>query len=81
MARYVSPAAAARHFNRHPRTIENWLTNRYITGYSDGGRSILVDLEEIEVAFQTNPRMRDGRKPYGGRARIVPLPIQPEAQK
>lgn len=77
MARYISKPSAAKTLKRNERTIENWIGEGYITGFRDAGGAILVDLDEIEGAFKRNPKMRDGRKPYGPKARIVPLPVAP----
>ena len=74
MARYATIETAARHFNVNPRTPRNWLSQAFIRGYDDGNGKIHVDLDEIEAAFKTNPKMRDGRKRYG-KAVIVPMPI------
>lgn len=74
MATYVPLGRAASVFRRHVRTIENWVGAGFIHGYRDRSGAILVDLAEIEAAFRTNPRMRDGRKPYGPLSKILPLP-------
>lgn len=75
MARYFNIPNAARHFQKSNRTIELWIGNGFIHGYRDGTSNILVDIDEIERAFKTNTRMRDGRKPFGPKAKIVPLPV------
>lgn len=75
MARYLSIPNAARIVQRHPRSVENWVGNGFIVGYRDADGKIRVDLDEIERAFKTNPRMRDGRKPFGPKAKIVPMPV------
>lgn len=80
---YVSIKAAAEHFHKHPKSIENWLRFKFIRGYEDGNRQIFVSIDEIEAALRINPRMRDGRKRLGG-AVIVPLPfrvVADEAEK
>jgi hypothetical protein len=77
LSNYITKKRAAFIVRRSERTIENWVGAGYITGYRDGAGQILVDLDEIEAAFKSNRQMRDGRRPYGHRARIVPLPVQP----
>lgn len=72
MAHYLTIPDAARHFHKHPRSIDNWLKSAFIRGYDDGSGRILVDADEIEAAFKINPKMRDARKRYG-RATIVPI--------
>lgn len=79
MARYLSIPAAARHFHKHSRSIENWLGAHFIHGYDDGSGHILIDTAEVEAQLRVNPRMRDGRKRYGG-AIIVPLPVEADAE-
>lgn len=71
MARYVTPSEAARLLGNHPRTIANWLRNRYIRAYVSGARPHLVDLDEIDRALATNKHMRDPRKRYGGSSNVV----------
>src|SRR5450830_673665 len=65
MAIYAPLRRAASVYHRHVRTIENWIGAGFIRGYRESSGSILVDLTEIEAALKTNPRMRDGRRPYG----------------
>src|SRR5690606_10943858 len=72
MSRHLPIKNAAALFGRHPRTLDNWLRHGYIRAYSDGSRTIYVDIDEIEAALESNPRMRDGRKP---RYKISPLPL------
>jgi len=74
MANYAPIHRAATVFHRHVRTIENWLGQGFIHGFRDKAGAIMVDLSEIETALKTNPRMRDGRRPYGPNAKILPLP-------
>jgi hypothetical protein len=78
MANIKPQGVAARHFNVHSRTIERWLGQGFIVGYSAGPRDIRVDLDEVEAQLLVNPKMRDGRRPYGPRARIVPMPLPAE---
>lgn len=74
MPRFTPIPDAAKKYERHPRTIENWIGAGLIRGYRDGKR-ILVDLDEIEAGFVNHPtKMRDGRRPFGKQAVIVPLP-------
>lgn len=75
MSRYLTIPNAARIVQRHHRSVENWVGSGFITGYRDGDGKIRVDLDEIERAFKTNPKMRDGRKPYGPKSKIVPMPV------
>ena len=78
MARITSQSSAGNFFGCHPRTIRNWIEKGFIRGYRDGN-SILVDIDEIEHAIQTNPRVRDPRRAiYGETAKIVPLPFRAE---
>lgn len=71
--RLVTQEAAAQYIKRSERTIRRWLGEGYITGYRTGPRSILVDLNEIDLRLRTMPasKMSDGRKPYGPKSRIV----------
>lgn len=73
MARYALLHNAGDILGCHPRTVDNWLRSGFIHGYTDGSRQLFVDIDEIERAFELNPRMRDPRKRYG-KAVIVPLP-------
>jgi hypothetical protein len=72
MSRHLPIEKSATHFGRHPRTIDNWLKHGYIRAFTDGSRTIYVDIDEIEAALASNPRMRDGRRP---RYKISPLPL------
>jgi len=63
MARFATIRHAAEVVGRHPRTIENWLYSEFITPFSPDGKTILVDLDQIEEQLKVNPRMRDGRRP------------------
>lgn len=72
---YLYISAAAQHFNKHPRSIENWIGLGFITGYDDGSGKIKVNVAEVEHALANNSRMRDGRKKYGPKSTIKPLPI------
>ncbi len=79
MATFRNRDVAARHFGKKSvRTIDAWLAAGYITGFKADDGSIHVDLDEIERALRVNPKMRDGRQPFGPKARIVQMPIVPE---
>lgn len=77
MGKKITLADAAARARRHIRTVQNWAGAGYFTLFRDAetGR-YLVDLDEFEQALQTNPKMRDGRKPFGGNVRVVALPVQ-----
>lgn len=83
--RLVTQQQAARYVQKTDRTIRRWIGEGYITGYRSGPRTILVDLNEIERMFRVMPtsKMRDGRRPYGPKAKIVnvvrPEVVQPES--
>jgi excisionase family DNA binding protein len=65
---------ASRYFQVSERTIERWIAVGHIVGWQDG-KSVLVDVAEIERALLNNKGMRDGRrKPFGPAARIMPMP-------
>lgn len=72
--RYKTYADAAHYFQCGPRAVERWVREGFIPGYRDAKGTIFVDLDEIEAAF-TAGKMRDPRKRYGSKARIVPLPV------
>lgn len=76
VARYLTIDNAARIVQRHPRSVQNWLGQGWITAFRAEDGTYRVDLDEIEHQFKVNPRMRDGRKPFGDKARIVQLPIE-----
>ncbi|HTL42220.1 MAG TPA: hypothetical protein VL294_12180 [Pseudolysinimonas sp.] len=78
MSKITTQDAAAGHFCVHPRTISRWLGQGFIVGYNAGPHDIRVDIDEIEAQLLVNPQMRDGRRPYGTRARIVPMPLPAE---
>lgn len=79
-SRLATKKQAAQYFQTTPRTIENWIGAGYIPGYRLRSRVILVDLDDIEAAFKRYPqKMRDGRRPYGPKARIVDLGQRAEA--
>lgn len=42
---------AAERFKVAPKTIRNWISNGFITGYQLPGRLLRVDLNEIEAAI------------------------------
>jgi hypothetical protein len=72
--RYKTYSDAADHFTCGPRAVERWVREGWVAGYRDATGTIFVDLDEIEAAFAAG-KMRDPRKRYGSKARIVPLPI------
>jgi excisionase family DNA binding protein len=75
MARITSQKIAANYLHCHDRTISRWISEGLIRGYLDGN-TVLVDLDEIEDGFKTNPRLRDPRRPkYGAKAVLVPIPV------
>lgn len=80
MPRLVTKERAANHFQRTRKTIENWIGHGYVRGFRADNRAVLVDLDEIERALRTNSRMRDGRKVYGDKAKIVPLRSTPQSE-
>jgi excisionase family DNA binding protein len=49
MAKIVSIAAAADHYDLSRQTVRRWIASGKITGYRVGPRLIRVDLEEIEA--------------------------------
>ncbi len=64
---------------RHVRTVELWAGQGFFPIYRDPAtKRYLVDLDEFEEALATNPRMRDGRKPFGEGAIVRALPVQAE---
>lgn len=71
--RLASQEQAGLHFKVHPRTIQNWLGQGFITGYRLATGEIVVDIDEIEreLASRSRSQMRDGRKPYGPKMRVV----------
>ncbi|MBT1621523.1 hypothetical protein KK101_02350 [Curtobacterium flaccumfaciens pv. oortii] len=76
--RYKTYTDAADYFQCGPRAVERWVREGWIAGYRDASGTIFVDLDEVEAAFQAG-KMRDPRKRYGSKARIVPLPIVRDA--
>lgn len=81
--RLADQERAARHFQVSPATIRNWLSRGSITGYRvPNHRMPWVDLDEIESAFvrYRRTKMRDGRRTYGDKARIVAAPLGIVAQ-
>ncbi|MBF4591261.1 hypothetical protein [Curtobacterium sp. VKM Ac-1395] len=75
--RYKTYPSAADYFQCGPRAVERWVREGWVAGYRDTTGTIFVDLDEIEAAFAAG-KMRDPRKRYGSKARIVPLPRIPE---
>lgn len=75
--RYKTYPSAADFFDTKPRSVERWVREGFISGYRDVKGTIFVDLDEVEAAF-TAGKMRDPRKRYGSKARIVPLPVPRE---
>ncbi|TSD12601.1 hypothetical protein [Curtobacterium sp. KBS0715] len=75
--RYRTYAGAADYFTCGPRAVERWVREGWVAGYRNTTGTIFVDLDEIEAAFAAG-KMRDPRKRYGSKARIVPLPITRE---
>jgi len=75
--RYKTYPFAADFLDTKPRSVERWVREGFISGYRDAKGTIFVDLDEIEAAFAAG-KMRDPRKRYGSKARIVPLPITRE---
>ncbi len=73
--RFASQEQAARHFQRTPKTIRNWIGRGHITGFRLGPRRVVVDLNEIEAFLASAPATvaRDGRKAYGPHSRIVDM--------
>jgi hypothetical protein len=72
--RFATQQAAAAHFDVHPRTIRNWISNGLITGYKlPTGRAIRVDLDECERLMQSVPPTvaRPNHPAFGPSARIV----------
>jgi excisionase family DNA binding protein len=49
MAKIVSIAAAADHYDLSRQTVRRWIASGKITGHRVGPRLIRVDLEEIEA--------------------------------
>jgi hypothetical protein len=55
-----------------PRTIRNWISEGWITGYRlPSGRAIRVDLEEITSQLKAIPTAMRPRVPFGPKAKIV----------
>ncbi|GAA1942323.1 hypothetical protein [Agromyces allii] len=68
-------AEAAAYCEVSPRSIENWVSKRFIKAYRrQNSRELLVDLDELEGAFIRfgRTKMRDGRK-TSGNVRIVEI--------
>jgi len=77
MARLAPIPTHARNLTCVPKTIERWVDTGKITGYLDG-KTVLVDLDEIEAAFKAGT-LRDPRRPrFSPKAKLVPLPKRPE---
>jgi len=76
--RYRTYTQAADYFSCGPRAVERWVREGFVAGYLDASKTVHVDLSEVEAAFVAG-KMRDPRKRFGSKARIVALPIQVDA--
>lgn len=74
-------SVAARYFQVHERTIFRWVDAGLIIGYLDG-KTLLVDLDEIEEKLKTESGMRDGRRPrFSDKARLVSVAAPSKEQR
>lgn len=78
MARYVTKAELAAHFQVSTRTVDSWHGRGFVTGYRDLDGAMRFNLQAVELAMRMNPfSMRDGRK-RGKRGVVVPMPVPGE---
>jgi excisionase family DNA binding protein len=73
--RIVTQQQAAQVIGVHVRTIRNWISQGFITGFRlPGGRAIRVDLDDIEEQLKVMPAtMGPRRQPFGPKAKIVTI--------
>lgn len=73
--RFTTLQRAGDHAHVTARTIRNWISKGYLTGYRFGPRAIRVDLDEVDKMLRVMPttKVRTGRTVYGPDAKIVDL--------
>ena len=74
MPRYASQQKVAEIYDTSDRTVRHWVEEGWVTGYRLPGPSwaVHLDLDEVEQARRTNPRMQK-RRTFGNKAKIVDL--------